>query len=114
MIVASLNDYWKLLKLDLLFAPDPVKEPNLLRISDSESELTDTNDQTEEPVEANTEAETKPPEEHDGNYTLHDFSDCYRIFIVLINTFRNRPAIDTSLFTKTHRRNAIPFGDQRQ
>lgn len=33
MIVASLNDYWKQLKLDLLFAPDTTKQPELLRIS---------------------------------------------------------------------------------
>lgn len=31
--MASLNDYWKQLKLDLLFAPDTSKEEPLLRIS---------------------------------------------------------------------------------
>lgn len=49
--MASLNDYWKQLKLDLLFAPDTSKEQNLLRISseaESKSEALESVTQTEE------------------------------------------------------------------
>lgn len=51
VIVASLNDYWKQLKLDLLFAPDTSKEEPLLRISSepqNESEALESISQSED------------------------------------------------------------------
>lgn len=54
MIVASLNDYWKLLKLDLLFAPDAAKEPDMLPISPSEAEI-----ESEDVVDPSTDVPTE-------------------------------------------------------
>lgn len=57
VIVASLNDYWTQLKLDLLFAPDPSKSRDLLSISGA-VEQEDPNEQNEPEKPMETEGST--------------------------------------------------------
>jgi len=64
--VASLNDYWKQLKLDLLFAPDSSKNRELLSISggNESNEQNEANDQnSENESEKQPETEEKPVQE---------------------------------------------------
>lgn len=97
-VVASLNDYWKILKLDVLFAPDKKKD-------NSKLESNETNDQPDDSPESTNQDENK--NEIESTPTGNQFFN-FVICLKLKKKFRTYPILD-GIFHKTYWRSFVQF-----